>query len=72
MELREKGVDLEQEDETSGFLGVTLGCDEETSIMEIKQVGLINSVLETLGLDDGMAKNKLNPSESSPLVKDAY
>ena len=39
--------------------------------MEMKQVGLIDSVIETLGLDDGMAKNKYTPSESSPLVKDA-
>ena len=29
-------------------------------------------VIETFGLDDGVAKNKYTPSESSPLVKDAY
>ena len=39
--------------------------------MEMKKVGLINSVLDTLMLDDGMAKNKFTPSGSSPLVKDA-
>ena len=39
--------------------------------MEIKQVGLINCVLETLGLDDGITKNKLAPYESSTPVKDA-
>ena len=37
----------------------------------MKQVGLIDRVIETLGLDDGIAKNKYTPSGSSPLVKDA-
>ena len=71
MNLRLQGVDLEQEDDAAGFLGVTLGRDEATSLMEMKQVGLIDRVIETLGLDDGMSKNKYTPSESSPLVKDA-
>ena len=63
MQLREQGVDLEQEYNTAGFLGATLGCEEATGLMETKQVGLINSVLETLGLEYGMTKNKFNPSE---------
>ena len=70
MQLRDQGVDLEQEDDAADFLGVILGCDEETGLMGMKQVGLINCVLETLGLDDGITKNKFTPSESSPLVKD--
>ena len=70
MQLREQGVNLEQQDDAAGFLGVTLGCEEETGLMEMKQVGLINCVLETLGLDDGITKNKFIPYESSPLVKD--
>ena len=57
-----KGVDLEQEDDAAGFLGFTLGCDEATGIMEMKQVGLINRVLETFGLYNGMTKNKFTPS----------
>ena len=72
MKLCEKGVDLEQEDGTAGIPGVTLGCDEAIGIMEMKQVSLINRVLDTIGLDDGTTKNKFTPSESSPLVKDAY
>ena len=62
MNLRSQGVDLEQEDDAAGFLGVTLGCDEATCLMEIKQFGLIDRVIETLGLDDGMSKNKYTPS----------
>ena len=71
MQLREQGVNLEQEDNAAGFLGVNLVCDEETGLMEMKQVGLINRLLETLGLDDGITKNKLAPYESSTPVKDA-
>ena len=33
IKLREKGVNLEQEDDAEGFLGVTLGCDETTGLM---------------------------------------
>ena len=53
-------------------MGATLGCDESTGLMEMKKVGLIYSVIDTLGLDDGMAKIKFNLSEPKPLVKDAY
>ncbi len=33
MQLRDLGVDLEQEDDVSGFLGVTLEHDESTDLM---------------------------------------
>ena len=36
----------------------------------MKQVGIIERVIETLGLEDGMAKGKFTPAESTPLVKD--
>ena len=70
MKLREQGVNLELEDDTAGFLGVTLGCDETTGMMDMKQVGIIDRIIETLGLDDGMAKEKFTPAESITLVKD--
>ena len=63
MKLRKKGVNLEQEDDTAGFLGVILGCDKATGIMGMKQVGLIDCVIEILVLDDGTAKRKFTPSE---------
>ena len=58
MKLREQGVDLEQEDDAAGFLGVTLGRDETTELMGMKQVGIIDRVIETLVLDDRMDKGK--------------
>ena len=36
----------------------------------MKQVRIIDRVLETLGLDNGIAKGKFTPAESTPLVKD--
>ncbi len=41
MQLHELGVDLEQEDDAAGFLGVTLERDSETGLLEMKQTGLI-------------------------------
>ena len=71
MELHELGVDLEQEDDAAGFLGVTLDCDASTGLLEMKQTGLIKRVIEALELDDGYANGKHTPAESMPFVKDA-
>ncbi len=71
MELCELGVDLEQEDDAAGFLGVTLDCDASTGLLKMKQTGLIKMrVIESLGLDAGYATGKHTPAESKPLVKD--
>ncbi len=65
------GVDLEQEDDAAGFLGVTLDRDASTCLLKMKQTGLIKRVIKALGLDDGYATGKHTPAESRPLVKDA-
>ncbi len=67
MQLHELGMDLEQEDDAAGFLGVTLERDPETCLLEMKQTGLINCIIEALGLDDG-ANGKITPPEYKPLV----
>jgi hypothetical protein len=36
MQLRELGLNLKQEDDAAGFLGVTLERDPETSLLEMK------------------------------------
>ena len=71
MEFLKQGVNLEQDDDAAGFLGVTLGQDEATGFMEMKQVGLLDSVIETLGLDYGMENIESSPYESKPLVNDS-
>jgi hypothetical protein len=48
IQLRNLGVDLEQEDDTAGFLEVTLERDPETSLLEMKQTGLIKRIIEAL------------------------
>ena len=72
LQLRDLGVDLEQEDDAAGFLGVTLERDPETGLLEMKQTGLIKRIIEAVGLDDGSVKGKYTPSESKPLVKDVH
>jgi hypothetical protein len=44
MQLHELGIDLEQEDDTTGFLGATLERDSEMGFLEIKQIGLIKCI----------------------------
>jgi hypothetical protein len=70
MELCKLGVALEQEDDAAGFLGVKIARDSNTGLLEMKQTGLIERVVEALGLDDGYARDKHTPAETKPLVKD--
>ena len=52
MELCKLGAALEKEDDAAGFLGVLMECDSNTGLLELKQTGLIERVVEALGLDD--------------------
>ncbi len=70
MELCKLGVTLEQEDDAAGFLGVKMECDSNTGLLEMKQTGLIERVIEALGLDDEYARGNHTPAETKPLVKD--
>ena len=63
MKLRAEGVDLEQEDDAAGFLGVRLERNEETGLLEMKQTGLIDRIIEALGHDVGTVNGKaIQPS----------
>ena len=68
--MQELGVFLEQEDDDSGFLGVTLERERNIGFIEMKQTGLIQRIIEAVGLENGMVKVKFIPSEHMPLVKD--
>ena len=68
-QLRKQGLLLEQEDDAAGFLGVQMHKLEDGS-MELKQTGLIDRVLEALGLDSKMSTGKFTPAEAKPLVRD--
>ncbi len=44
--------------------------DSNTGLLEMKQTGLIERVVEALGLDDVYARGKHTLAETKPLVKD--
>ena len=48
------GVDLDKEDDAAEFLGVTLERNKKTGLIEMRQDGLIERIVEELGLYDGM------------------
>ena len=62
------GIDLEQDD-AAGFLVLRIEHNE-SSLLEMKQEGLLNCVIEALGLDDGTVNGKATPDEVKFLVKD--
>ena len=42
------------ETDAAGFLGIRMERDPTTGLLEMKQEGLINRVIEAMGLDVGM------------------
>jgi hypothetical protein len=70
IELCKLGVMLDQEDDADGFLGGKMEHDSNTGLLKMKQTGLIERVVEALGLDDGYARGKHMPAEIKLLVKD--
>ncbi len=70
MEQCKLEVALEQEDNAAGFLGVKMERDSNTGLLEMNQTGLIERVVEALGLDDGYACDNHKPAETKHLIKD--
>ena len=62
---------MEQEDDAAGFLGVAMQKDDLTGVLEMKQTGLIQRIIEAVGLYDGMVKGNHTPAEQQPLIKSA-
>ncbi|KAL3804514.1 hypothetical protein HJC23_002553 [Cyclotella cryptica] len=60
------GVALEQESDAAGLLGMRMEIDQATGLVELKQTGLIDRVIETLGLDIGTTSEKVTPPEAKP------
>ena len=67
--LRKEGLLLEQDDDAAGFLGVKMSKTADGHL-EMKQTGLIDRILEALGLDTKLATNKWTPAEARPLTRD--
>ena len=67
--MRDKEVDIDQEDDPDGFLGVKLERGANTGFIEMCQDGLIDRLISQWVLDDGAAKVKWNASKANPLFK---
>ncbi len=67
MKLREVGVNLEQETDAAGFLGILMEHDPDTGLLEMKQEGLTLCIIEAMGLDVGTVAPKWTPAEAAPL-----
>jgi hypothetical protein len=58
MKLIEVGVDLEQEPDADGLLGIWMEHDPDTGLLEMKQEGLELCIIEAMGLDVGTVTPK--------------
>jgi hypothetical protein len=67
-QLRTNGMDLEVEGEVAGFLGVHISRNDIQGSIELKQVGLIQRIIEAVGVMHLPIKR--TPAASTPLVKD--
>ena len=50
--LRNVNLTLEKEDNVAGFLGVHLNVDHNNGTVELTQRGLIDRIINAMGLDD--------------------
>ena len=50
-------------------MGVRL-TKNDAGLIEMKQTGLIDRIIETLGLDSRLSNSKWTPAEATPLVRD--
>ena len=59
--MQELCVTLEQEDDASGFLGVTLEQYLKTRFIDMKQTGIIKCVIGVVVLEYCTSKGKFTP-----------
>ena len=69
-QLRAEEIELEEEGDAAGFLGVQLRRDKATGHIHMTQEGLIKRIIEALGFDLSLTKPKGTPAERQPLIKD--
>ena len=53
---------MEQEDDAAWFLDVTLERDFKTVLLEMKQNGLIQLIIELVYMGGGISKGEFTPS----------
>ena len=67
--MREAQIDLAEESDAAGFLGVDL-VRMPGGRIHMKQPGLIKRIIAALGFDESEASSKKSPAERKPLIKD--
>ena len=68
--LHAEKVELKEECDAAGFLGVQLHRDKTTGHIHMTQDGLIKWIIKALRLDKDQTNSKETPAECKPLVKD--
>jgi Reverse transcriptase (RNA-dependent DNA polymerase) len=66
--LKEEELDLEEEDDVAGFLGVNVQRDDENGQIHMTQLGLIDRIIDALGCDS--LPGKRTPAEHGALGSD--
>ena len=69
-QLRAEEIELEEEGDAAGFLGVQLCRDKATGHIHMTQEGLVKRIIEALGFDLNLTKPKGTPAERQLLIKD--
>jgi hypothetical protein len=67
--LRDEEMDLEEEEDVAGFLGVHIERNDSDGTIKLTQSGLIKRIIEALNLHS--QPRKLTPAAAEPLVMDA-
>ena len=67
-QLREEDLELEEEDDVAGFLGVNVERDSQSGEIRMTQAGLINRIIEALDCDS--LPGKKTPAEYGALGTD--
>ena len=67
--LRDEGMDLEEEEDVAGFLGVHIERNNSDGTITLTQSGLIKRIIDTLNLHSQYRKQ--TPATANPLVMDA-
>ncbi len=71
VELQAEGGELGEEGNAAGFLGVKLTQQHKSGQISLTQVGLIDQIIESLGLQGDTVNPKSIPAERKPLTKDS-
>ncbi len=71
VEVQTEEVELKEGGDAGGFLGVKLTQQDKSNLISLTKIGLIDQIIESLGLQDDTVNPKSTPAERKPLTKDS-